>query len=94
MIEPHAIEPHLQQLVHGQLAPGIRQTHHDAIHRTGTDDRGNLVDGANHSRIQHRRSDSGRIRVHEADDFHTQVVSSIEQLTNQANGGGVDAHEK
>ena len=44
VIERHAVELHLEQLLHRQLAARIGEADHDAIHRSRAHDRGNVFD--------------------------------------------------
>ena len=83
MVEGDAVQLHLEQLVHRQLAARVRQADDDAIDGSGADDGRNVLDRADDAGIQDRCADLGRIGIDEADDLDAQLVASVEHLPRQ-----------
>ena len=81
VIELDALQLHLEQLVHRQLAARIGKAHHDAIDAPRADD----CPGCRRSvpmtpGLMHRRTDLRRIGIDESDDLDAQLVAPLEQL--------------
>jgi hypothetical protein len=91
--ETDALELHLEQLVHRQLAAGIRQADNDLVDGSRAHDRGDVLDRPDHAGVDHRRADAFRIRIDEPDDFDPEVRALVE-LTGEPDGGIARAHEQ
>ena len=88
VVERHAGQLHLEQLVHRQLAARVGQADDDAIDVAGADDRRNVLDRADDAGVDHRRADARRVGIDEADDLDAELLPALEQLARQADRGG------
>ena len=87
VIERHAaVELHLEQLVHRQLAARVGQADDDAIDAARADDRRNVLDRADHAGIDHRLPDHGGVGIDEADDADAEFVAALVQLPGERDG--------
>jgi hypothetical protein len=83
VVEGHAVELHLEELLHGQLAARIGEADHHAIDLPLPDNRRNVVDHANHAGIEHGRPDPRRIRIDEPDNVNAHLVPPLVKLPRQ-----------
>src|SRR5207248_10473739 len=74
MIETHAVQLHLEQLVHGQLAARVRQADHYAVHVARADDGWDVLNRPDHTGIQHGRTQARRVRVDKPDNFDSEIL--------------------
>ena len=90
----HAVELHLEQLVHRQLAARVGQADDDAVDAARADDRRNVLDRADDAGIDHRRADARRIGVDEADDLDAELVPRSNSSRASATAAGARADEQ
>ena len=74
VIEAYAVEFHLEQLVHWQLAARIGEAHDDSIDAARTDDRRDVLDRADDPWVDQRRADHRGIGIDEPDDLDAEQV--------------------
>src|SRR5262249_29302522 len=87
MVERHAVELHFEELVHWKTSACFRETHHDAINVTSTDDRWNVFDRTDHARIEHRHPKSCRIGINASNDLNPEIVAALEDFASEGNRG-------
>src|SRR4029450_2435884 len=81
------VELHLEQFVDGQLAARVGEADDNAIDRPRTNDRRDIFDGTDNTRIDDRRPDAARIGIDEADDLYCQLAPTLETLPGKGNAG-------
>jgi hypothetical protein len=74
VLEFDAGQPHVEQLVHRQLAARIGEADDDFVDLVLAHDRGNVLDRPDDARIEQRRADLRLVGIDEADDLQAAVV--------------------
>ena len=94
MIEGHALELHLEQAVHRQLAARVAQADDDAVDALAGHDRGDVVDGADDGRVDDRLADACGIGVDEADDLDAEFAAPLVEFARQRDRCGARADQQ
>ena len=84
MVESDAVEPHLEQLVHGSLPRASAEADDDPVDRAGADDRGNVFDSADDPRIEYRKPDPRRVGIDEPDNLDAEGLPQIRTVRGPA----------
>ena len=94
MIEGHPVELHLEQFVHRELAAGVGEAHDDAVNRSRADNRRDVLERADDTRVEDRRANPCRVRIDEPDNLNAKLVPALEHLARQCDRGGIRADEE
>ena len=95
VIELHAVvQLHAEEAVHRQLAARIGEADDHAIDLALANDRRDLGNRADDTRIDERRSDQLRIGVDEAHQLDAELLAAIEQLLRQRHRGAARADDQ
>ena len=92
--ERDAVDLHLEQRVHRQGAARVRQADDHAVHAPGAHDRRDVLDRANHARVEHRLAHACGIGIDEPDQLHADLAAHRVQLLRQRDGAGAGTDDE